>query len=520
MSRSALFTSRLLAAIGLFSCVQGLWGQSTSLSLAEQMTSALIAAEYNPTALIATGDALWQRHSDTSSCDSLELATYMMLQGAVMLENYAYEPFLDDLKHESGCVMQTGMLAHLAGICEFRKDNLNAARLWFETAVELSEDSPQSYAASAWIALSSTWVLLGEPQHAIDALMMSLELAPEQQNAEGFNNMAELHLELGHCGEALQWCQNGQERVQQAEANGLDASWTTVTSQMLHLTELKVCMALDDQIRARSCFANVEPRNDMFEERKSVGVQILTAYLQWIGDETTALALRPRFDRWVADLNAADKSATLGVNSVLFGAGAPDSQENWLAQWRSLAPLPFDMKGLNIGRCKDPVVQAHSLNAAVAAAGGALWKWIACGALGLAVLVAAAIFSSVPGQQWRMQRRDPAFLMDQIQSAVPKQNQGESVTQIQRRKAAAAFEVLMARSATEAKDLSDELMADWSELERKVALGLAQGKTTKQLATTENLSVQRIYQARRDIRQRLNLRKEVQLDEWLQSNLK
>jgi hypothetical protein len=87
-----------------------------------------------------------------------------------------------------------------------------------------------------------------------------------------------------------------------------------------------------------------------------------------------------------------------------------------------------------------------------------------------------------------------------------------------REQAAYAFQLLAKKHLGGTLEHLEE-WSGWSELERKVALGLAQGEPSKALALRLNCSLTHIYKTRQALRESLQLAPQASLEHWLQKRL-
>lgn len=479
----------------------------------EQLAARALASGQSPHVMGQQGRELWDWALESNNCDSLKMAAFLILESSNQIGNSPATESALAIESEFSCPVTSGALAYSLGANAALNGDWVRAAFWFDRSAGLAKNEPAFFLKNVLNALSVAQMSTGRHLRAIQTLEELYNLGPEGFPLEGYNSIAYANYLVANCEGALEWCRLGNKRIAETLA---DESISVVDVRRaatgIQLTELEVCIAMGDAVRAAQVF-NALDFNSNFDQRELAAAGLLTVYFQSTGQLELASMFRPRLQQW-ADKSSIDVLEDgLGVNSRLYSSeGKALSEEMWRERLMSLAETPLVMRGLPGAGCAS-VSEASQMDRLSQAE----LTWRVAGLISfLSTLIAMTVYLIL-----RRRRRE----MEELQS----EGEQEIIARLdrlakqwasslsRRRYAAQAFALLVKRHFPEERTGLEEIVQDWPQLERDVVNLLSSGLKTNEVAIQLGLSMTRVYAVRRAVRKRLKLPSHVVLEAWLEA---
>lgn len=479
----------------------------------EELAARALGLGQSPHLMGDEGQRLWHWAQTANDCDSLNMAAFLIVESSNQVGNSAATAQALALEGAFHCPVNSGALAYSFGANAALNGDWERAEFWFQRSVHLAKEDPPYFLQNALNALSVSHMNTGKPNLAIQTLETLHAMGDQHFPLEGFNSLAHANYLVGNCADALEWCGLGKDRVAAVvHAPGVNPVNIGGAENALLLTELEVCMAMGDTARARAAFTSID-FNRSFHQREVAAVALLTAYFQWIGNDQLASLFRPRLQALVAGASHGTMNDHLGLNTELYAAHTGMGDAAWREHLLLLGRTPHYLRGLPRMDC-GPV--PTGLETSKLKREERTWRRIAFALVGTAVAWGVAVFvhrrrELALAEQQRMSDREVLMQLDRMVPLTTKP------TAAKRKLAARAFTDLMDKHFPAPHSSLQRLIQDWPLEEQDVAICLAKGLKTNEIAIHSGASMNRIYTTRRSIRRRLQLPSNVVLEDWLQT---
>lgn len=479
--------------------------QQTPPPLWLQMESATERFGYNGVSMEVAGHELLAKTRHQPNCDSLLMAEFLLRQASIMLN----KPF-DGSSIESAkdCPWEVSPLFRVAGVSAFLNGQFEEASVLFDRCQELAQsEAPWAY-ATALQNLGASLVQQHRYAEAYTTFVQAYHADSSWQTPVALNSLAYTSLVAGECIESMRWSEMAMKNLEIIAARGevpIDQVYPEARFAAL-LNIIEAGIALGDTTAADQAFAAVDfhlPAQDY----PWAAARVFTAYCQWKQSPNTFRSIRPLLMRWIASDTIGQGSTVLGANWKLF------TENDWERSWEEVARVPWAFRGISIGHCGGDLnngdVAANLPNAPDSPY--AAWAW--------AVLAVLAGTGAVRGAvRWKRMKNVERWSPAALEAAVDLALSNNAPRRAAREQAAYAFQLLAKKHLGGTLEHLEE-WSGWSELERKVALGLAQGEPSKALALRLNCSLTHIYKTRQALRESLQLAPQASLEHWLQKRL-
>lgn len=468
--------------------------------LAEALVRSLKENSFDPVKYQVAAARMWDYGIRENDCDSLINAEFLWREAW----NYFGAPIDSTKLLGAACLDRPSPLYYSAGFSALQSGSFEEARQLFEQAVDASIDESVSLQSMAWQGLGNAQLKLLDYPGAIASFEHAFELIPDNRNPPHLNNLAYVSFVLGQCEKSIVWANLGLEALQGLlEENDEFQTVYLGDRNALLLTKLQTAMAMGDALTAKEA-ARVLRLDQPFDGRELPAMSILTRFAQWTNDTTLFASYQVRFNQWMMDLDSSAVADELGANRALFipwSAGA-----NPQGVWDSLRSLPVAFRGGLPIACKsdDQAISVPWEWGMVLGWAGALLAWMALGLAAGWMLLARA-------HQRSLRRATTKELQQLVQHAI---SSDRRLPAIKRRRALFALKFLIERRRKVSLDAFPG-SAEWSQIEREVAIGLINGEQSKEIAQRLQVSMSTIYNVRHGLRARLKLEDEVMLGPWL-----
>ena len=412
-------------------------------------------------------------------CDSILVGYALMLKAFNDAPERFEVPKLDALH----CPPAGVNLLRELGAHQFMYGDLDAARNWFSSALEIAKE-PKTR-ASLMQSIGTCHYLDSELEHAVKWYERSTELGLDLLSSISIMNLASVSMALGNANEGLRWAMAAETRLLGELDEGLDAE-TFVRRRDLIL--LNTCLAHLE-------LGDVELAMEVYDRMK------LDDFLPAVSFEFYHLAVVLAF--------ATDSPLPVERHAAVYGAHLMEDSlgaverfgptlllvEPWKSSaseagspWGRLRDLPEDQlpELVDPGRMK-----------ATPGRGGT-WGWPV--SVGL-------LFLGFGGMVFARRRQ-------------PKSDEGTSALLSQLRQGMLTKDVELSRPAFLALMRSERLVpiaktAPLTSKEAEVLLGIKTGERAKETAQRLDLSVKSIYMMRTEIKRKLELVEHESLEEWV-----
>lgn len=475
-------------------------GAQSKEGLAEALVQSILVNEYDPIKFQLAAARMWAYGKREGDCDSLLNAEFLRRVAWNQLD----APIDSSLILGPECPDRPSPLHYAAAYAAIRSGDLESARMLFEQAVQASLEEPLDMQIMALQGLGSVQVELRDYPAAIVSFERAYALVPDNTIPTHVNNLAYVSFLLGQCSKSIEWASLGLDALQSIEGENDELSLVfSGERNALLLTKLQTAMAMGDSVMARGT-ASLIRLDRPLEGRELAAMNILTRYAQWINDSTLFASYRGFFHDRMSELDSSAVAEELGANRGLFEPWSGSAER--AVVWDSLRAIPVAFRGGTPIACNPEVISAS-----------VPWRWgtVAGFVIALLLLVAGVLAGAwmvlCHSLHRSMMEATTKDLQRIVQRAV---SSNRRLALVGRRRALFALGTLVERHRKVSLDAIPGA-AEWSALEREVAIGLINGEQSKDLARRLHVSMSTIYNVRHGLRSRLNLGDQVSLGPWL-----
>ena len=485
---ASLFTTQHGLAAADENSLQPSFGWRESIAVSQKL-------EFDPVRMQLYGFALRSKNDMGGPCDSLLLAEYLISLAANALgTSYDNRVLSEDFPCEiEGSVIWTNL-----GIAAFEQKNFEDAAAYFKQAFDAAQHESKPAIQYTGQNLGSTFIHLMEYKSALETFQAAYDANPKIQNPTHSNNLAYANYLIGNSEESLKWT-----KLSRAELSRLKSENPFIATQFESewnaslITDLLTALYLEDEEIAKIAIDQMNFQGT-FEGREAIAVSALTMWAQWKNDFDWFKNLHGFFENLLLEVPTADRYSVMGLNAQLF------AEEDIERIWAEVRLVPIEMRG-GFRPFQDSGYQILTTSREVFPAD--LFSIIAL--LVLAGSSAWLLIEWTRQRQWsELSNRGSKVLQAEVEEALSGGSQQRGLI---------AFEALLRQERMHQLSKRD-VFAEFSDLERSVALGLAAGEHTKSIAMRLNLSLSAIYKIRSQLRNRLGLHSNESLDRWLRSD--
>lgn len=498
------------ASLGLACCLVGscLLAQEdgdAGVNVGWHMERELMECEYDVECIWKRGQALQSRDAYFSDCDSMLVADFLVLHAKILwagaLDASAFR--------KSTCGTRGAPLWYAFGHLAQLEGALDSARTCFEQALRSAGPDGLYIEYPSAQALGAVCNLLGDFTASVEAFEHAHDLDPLRGSPNDLNNYAAVNLSLGNCEEAWKWLDAAQELAKQGTGSNSNSSAFEDFQNVLQLSRMQVAMSAMDLDLALEFLKDVDFSNS-FEGRELIASMIVSSLCIERNDRLLFEGLRPRLAGFVEGSDSLEALEVLGAYSLLF---EPWAKGEWTANWERIRSLPPLVRGSLMGNCSSTLPADQE---GFEAGDRSVWQGGTAGGTTCALVLGMML--------WRRSRRqrDLAKLekgkLSEWRDVVGCSLDGSAgdMTPGDRLRMARALRLLLDRKT----ERTVAHLPGWescSLVERQLAVGLAQGDQTKQIAIRLAISTSYAYNLRSQVRQKLNAPDGESLDRWLQT---
>ena len=471
-----------------------------------RMEAELKQCDYDVECAWRRGIEMQQQPDYRNDCDSTLLADFLMLHARM---RWGGELDANEYR-KAACGIQGAPMWYAFGHLALMEDDLDSARVCFEQALMDARQRGLYIEYSAAQALGAVCNAMGDYPVSLQAFEHAHALDPLRNSPNDMNNFAHLNLVMGDCEAALQWLDLAEtERERLAVESKSNASSHENMRNVLLLTRIQAARAA----RSPDVAAELLKRLDFsrsFLGRELVAVHVITSFCIERNDRLLFEGFQPRLREFIVQADSVEVLEQLGPCALLF---EPWAGGDWEANWERVRSLPHLIRGGMNGVCASDAevnVERHGVESS--------GPWRSAAGLGLLpVLGLGAVFVRGRIRQKglaQLDARDAREWRSEVDACL-----GTTPSRLRRLQ-----RLRMARALAQLLDQSMEQsvahLPGWescSVLERQLALGLAQGDQTKQLAVRLGITTSYAYNLRSQVRLKLNVPDGESLDSWLQS---
>ena len=449
-----------------------------------------------PGQMHATGQAMYDEGERENSCES------MLSGGALMVRaiNNGWTADLPDVNIPF-CESPGFDWAKELAYYHFERQNFDVSRVWFERVMQLAENDRER--AKAQNNIGVTHHFEGNMQAAYDAFLKAVDYGIENLSSINLASIAGLSLTLGQAHACLDWTSKARERLNQELEGGLPMDEHARRSDLIGLSELMANLDLKETEQARQAFSRIQMR-DAFP-----GLEMEFAHASMIlalrADDPSVLEVhRPQMETWLA-ADSAEAVARLGASVMYFEPWRKDWMEATGLEadqiWPHLTSLsPHLLPVLNPERVHDTPVQR-----AETAYRSASWLLLI---IGLLPLLGLLIFKQV--HQSRSLYSNPQLISDIDRVYRNPKLMG-------RMSGALSRAVWLGRQALKA--VPDGLLEQLTTREREILKAAQMNERPKLTADRLGIAPKSIYTLRTTLRSKLDIPRELSLEDWAQQHL-
>jgi DNA-binding CsgD family transcriptional regulator/tetratricopeptide (TPR) repeat protein len=473
-----------------------------------RMEAELEQCDYDVECAWRRGFEMQQRPAYRRDCDSTLLADFLMMHARMrwggQLDANEYR--------KAACGVRGAPLWYAFGHLALMEDDLDSARVCFEQALMDARQKGLYIEYSAAQALGAVCNAMGDFPVSLQAFEHAHSLDPLRNSPNDMNNFAHLNLVMGDCEAALQWLDLAEvERERLTAESKSNASAHENMRNVLLLTRIQVARATRSLDVAAELLKLLD-FSKSFVGRELVAAHVITSFCIERNDRLLFEGFQPRLQEFIAQADSVDALEQLGPCALLF---EPWTGGDWEANWERLRSLPHLIRGGMDGVCASEAEVILERNGAESSR-----PWRAATALGLLPMLGLGVVFI----RGRLRHRELGELEAQSASAWRSEvdaclnTDPSGLRRSQRLRMARALAHLLDRSVEQ----SVAQLPGWescSVLERQLALGLAQGIQTKQMAVRLGITTSYAYNLRSQVRLKLNVPDSESLDSWLQSHV-
>jgi DNA-binding CsgD family transcriptional regulator len=449
-----------------------------------------------PAQMYDAGKSLLHSGFEDNSCETIFTGGALMLRAI----NNGWEAELPEVNIPS-CDSIGVDWAQEWAYYHFEHQNFEKSRVWYERVLQLAETDRER--AKAQNNIGVTHHFEGNLEAAYDAFERAVDYGIENLSSINLASIAGLSNTLGQPHACLDWTQRAMERLDQELKDGMPLDEHARRFDLISLSELMAHLDLKQVDDARQVFSRMQMR-DAFP-----GLEMEFAHASMIlalrADDPSVLEVhRPQMETWMA-ADSAEAVARLGASVMYFEPWRTDWMEATGLEtdqiWPHLTSLsPHLLPVLNPERVHDTPVQR-----AETAYRSASWLLLIIGLLPLLVLV---IFKQV-------HQNRSLYSNHQLISDIDRVYRNPKL--MGRMSGALSRAVWLGRQALKA--VPDGLLEQLTTREREILKAAQINERPKLTADRLGIAPKSIYTLRTTLRSKLDIPRELSLEDWAQQHL-